>query len=51
MPYHKLAPLSGMPHVALIENSRCEHDPIRTATLGRVTSPMMREHYRNQREQ
>jgi hypothetical protein len=51
MPYHKFIPLSGCDVVAVVEGSKFEHDPIHTATLGRISTPMIRQHYRNQREQ
>ncbi|WP_292427489.1 hypothetical protein [Methanoregula sp.] len=51
MPYDKIVPLVGVPAVALIENSHFEHDPIGTATLGRVSTAMIRQHNRSQRGQ
>jgi len=51
MPYDKIVPLTGVPLVAVIENTRFEHDPIQTATLGRVSSAMIRQHNRSQRGQ
>ena len=51
VPYHKIVPLAGVPAVALVEGSHFECDPIEIATLGRISTPMIREHYRNRREQ